>query len=112
MLLIFGRPVDSQADFTERRGLAERQMRDAFGQPFRREPLIVNQSRESFAGLSFAKTRFIGTKLFSLNNKKEYLEYLDAIRAGATPEHLTIVQELYGDGCLTLYTSIYRKENI
>ncbi len=41
-----------------------------------------------------------GTKLFSLNNKKEFLDYLDAIRAGATPEHLTIVQELYGDGFL------------
>src|SRR5262245_59640109 len=50
VLLIFSRPVDSQADFTERRDLAERLMSDAFGQPFRREPLIVNQSREPFAG--------------------------------------------------------------
>ena len=47
----------------------------------------------------------LGTKLFSLNNKKEFLDYLDAIRAIATPERLTIVQELYGDGCLTPYTS-------
>jgi len=50
VLLIFGRPVDGKADFPERRDLAERLMRDAFGQPFRREPLIVNQSRKPFAG--------------------------------------------------------------
>jgi hypothetical protein len=50
VLLIFGRPVDGKADFTERLDLAQSLMSDAFGQPFRREPLIVNQSRELFAG--------------------------------------------------------------
>lgn len=49
VLLIFGRPVDGKADFTKTRDLAERLMRDAFGQPFRREPFVVNQSREPFA---------------------------------------------------------------
>src|SRR5262249_38303335 len=49
-LLTFGRPGDSKADFTERLDLAQNLMRDAFGQPFRREPLIVNQAREPFAG--------------------------------------------------------------
>src|SRR5262249_6856639 len=55
VLLIFGRPVNGKADFTERRDLTERLMRNAFGQPFRREPLVVNQSREPFAsGFLFA----------------------------------------------------------
>src|SRR5262249_49943650 len=49
VLLIFGRPVNGQADFAETRDLTERLMRDAFGQPFRRELLVVNQPRESFA---------------------------------------------------------------
>lgn len=55
VLLIFGCPVNGKADFTETRDLAQRLMRDAFGQPFRREPLVVNQSREPFAsGFLFA----------------------------------------------------------
>src|SRR5215470_162437 len=50
VLLTFGRPVDSKADFTERPDLAQSLMSNAFGQPFRREPFIVNESREPFAG--------------------------------------------------------------
>jgi hypothetical protein len=49
-----------------------------------------------------------GTKLFSLNNKQEFFEYLDAIRASATPEHLATVQAVYGEDCPAPYTSIYR----
>src|SRR5262249_8854231 len=55
VLRAFARPVHGQTDFAERRDLAERLMRDAFRQPFRREPLVVNQPRETFAsGFLFA----------------------------------------------------------
>ena len=49
-----------------------------------------------------------GTKLFSLNNKQEFFEYLDAIRNSATPEHLATVRAVYGEDCPVPYTSIYR----
>ncbi len=53
-----------------------------------------------------------GTKLFSLNNKQEFLDYLDSIIASTTPEHLATVHTVYGENCLIPYTSIYSKENL
>ncbi len=37
------------------------------------------------------------TKIFSLNTKEEFLKYLDEIQKCATPEHLAIVEDSYGD---------------
>src|SRR5215813_992242 len=49
VLLIFGRPINGEADLSEPWDLAERLVRNTFGQPLRREPLVMNQSREPFA---------------------------------------------------------------
>lgn len=38
-----------------------------------------------------------GTRLFSLNNKEEFIEYLEGILANATPEHLAALEEVYGN---------------
>jgi len=38
-----------------------------------------------------------GTKLFSQNNKSEFIEYLDDIKSSASEEHLDKVKEVYGN---------------
>jgi hypothetical protein len=37
------------------------------------------------------------TRVFSLRNKDEFLEYLEAVRSNAAPEHLQLVRQLYGE---------------
>ncbi len=40
------------------------------------------------------------TKIFSLKNKDEFIEYLDIIKSSASQEHLNALEEVYGkDGC-------------
>jgi hypothetical protein len=41
-----------------------------------------------------------GTKIFSLNHKAEFMEYLVAIEQGASKEHLEKVKEVYGEESL------------
>lgn len=36
------------------------------------------------------------TKLFSMSNREEFLEYLDTLTATATPDHLALVKRVYG----------------
>jgi hypothetical protein len=36
-------------------------------------------------------------RVYSLNRKAEFLSYLRQIRDSATPEHLRLVREVYGD---------------
>ena len=51
-----------------------------------------------------------GTKVFSLNNKEEFLEYLDEIEMKASREHLEKVNEVYGETWRTPYTTLYKKQ--
>lgn len=37
-----------------------------------------------------------GTELFSHRNKDDFIAYLDAVESSATPEHLALVEEVYG----------------
>ena len=37
------------------------------------------------------------TRIFSLSNKEEFLEYLESIKNSASQEHLQAVREVYGD---------------
>lgn len=37
-----------------------------------------------------------GTELFSHRNKDDFIAYLEAVESSATPEHLVLVEEVYG----------------
>ena len=47
-------------------------------------------------------------RVFSMANKDEFLQYLRDIRASATPEHIALLQEVYGPSALEPPKSIYR----
>jgi hypothetical protein len=46
-------------------------------------------------------------RVFSMANKDEFLQYLRDIRASATPEHIALLQEVYGPSVLEPPKSIY-----
>jgi len=48
------------------------------------------------------------TKVFSQNNKEEFLEYLNAIESGAPKRHLDRVYEVYGKGWVKPFTEIFK----
>lgn len=48
-----------------------------------------------------------GTRLFSLRNKSDFLDYLDSIERDASKEHLEKVKEVYGEDWARPYTSLY-----
>ena len=54
-----------------------------------------------------AKEINYSTKIFSLNNKDEFLEYLDNIENETTAEHMKAVEDIYGDAWKKPYTSIF-----
>ena len=47
-------------------------------------------------------------RVFSMANKNEFLQYLRDIRASATPEHIALLQEVYGPSALESPKNIYR----
>jgi len=47
------------------------------------------------------------TKVFSLNTRADFLEYLAEIRRSATKEHLEKVEEVYGPDAQKPYTTLY-----
>jgi len=49
-----------------------------------------------------------GTKLFSLTNKEEFIEYLDGIEQAASREHLAKIDEVYGHSWKKPYTTLYK----
>jgi len=51
-----------------------------------------------------------GTKVYSLSNKEEFIEYLDEIRKSASEEHIKAVEEVYGPNWSKPYWSIFKKE--
>lgn len=48
-----------------------------------------------------------GTRIFSLSNKDEFLNYLDSIEKSASEEHLFWVRQAYGDNWGKPYTTLY-----
>ncbi len=46
-------------------------------------------------------------RVFSMANKDEFLQYLRDVRASATPEHLALLQEVYGSSVLEPPRGIY-----
>lgn len=48
-----------------------------------------------------------GTKLFSLSNRQEFLDYLDDIKNNASAEHFDLVKGLYGDDFDKPFTTLY-----
>jgi len=50
------------------------------------------------------------TKIFSLSNKVEFIEYLDEVRQSASKEHMKAVEEVYGANWAKPYWSIFKKE--
>lgn len=50
------------------------------------------------------------TKIFSLSNKEEFLEYLDQIRHSASEEHMKAVEEVYGSNWAKPYWGIFKQD--
>ena len=48
------------------------------------------------------------TKVFSLSNKREFLEYLDQIKHSASEEHMKAVEEVYGSNWAKPYWGIFK----
>lgn len=48
----------------------------------------------------------VGAKIFSMKNKEEFLNYLDEILEGMSPEHLSFVESYYGEKWRSPYTTI------
>lgn len=49
-----------------------------------------------------------GNKVFSLNNKKDFLMYLDNIEKSASKSHLDKVKEVYGDSWISPYLEMFK----
>jgi hypothetical protein len=47
-----------------------------------------------------------GTKVFSLNTRQRFLDYLDELRAAISAEHISLVREVYGEGHLHPITEV------
>ena len=50
------------------------------------------------------------TKVFSLSNKEEFLEYLDQIKHSASEEHMKAVEEVYGSNWAKPYWGIFKQK--
>lgn len=48
-----------------------------------------------------------GTRMFSMNNKEEFLEHLNDIEASVSREHLSAVEEVYGEEWRQAYKTLY-----
>lgn len=51
-----------------------------------------------------------GTKIFSLENKEEFLEYLNGIETKTSKEHLNKINEVYGERWKEPYTTLYKEK--
>lgn len=51
-----------------------------------------------------------GARIFSLNSKKEFLEYLEDIKLTIPKEHIEKVKEVYGERWYRPFTSMYKYE--
>jgi len=51
-----------------------------------------------------------GAKIFSPNNKEEFMEYLNSIESGMPKEHLDKVSEVYGTIWCEPYTTLFTDE--
>lgn len=47
-----------------------------------------------------------GTKIFCLNTKEDFLKYLDEIKNTASPEHLAIIEDSYGESWTEPYMTL------
>jgi len=56
----------------------------------------------------YDQIKVYNTKLFSLNTKEEFLEYLNEIKLNISQAHLNKVREVYGDDWLKPYTTLYK----
>lgn len=68
---------------------------------------IDNECRRLLnTGLSQTKVK-LKTKVFSQDNKNEFLDYLDEIEKSVSKTHLKKVKEVYGDKWLTPYVEMF-----
>ena len=50
------------------------------------------------------------TRLFSMTNRDEFLDYLDEIEESAPKGHISKITEVYCDAWLIPYTTLYRNQ--
>lgn len=72
------------------------------------DAMLLDQECRSLLQEPEVKSRLgFAASVFSLRYRDEFIEYLDSIEAGAGPEHIAKVLEVYGEGCLQPFTSLY-----
>lgn len=54
-----------------------------------------------------SKRLMCNTRIFSLANKEEFLDYLDDMISKVSPEHIELIKKVYGDTWLKPYTTMY-----
>lgn len=69
---------------------------------------IDNRTRALWNNIPKQFRPLVSTRLFSLNNRDEFLEYLDSIDKSATAEHMKTVREVYGDDCPQPFIEMYK----
>jgi len=52
-----------------------------------------------------------GANIYSLNNKAEFLAYLESIKDEMSNDHLQIVYEVYGESSVSPYTQMYLNDD-
>lgn len=71
---------------------------------------IDNKCRALLSDIPQAHRLPYSTHIFSLKQGKEFLEYLNNIKDACTPQHIGLVEEVYGPGWKEPYLSIFRPE--
>lgn len=71
---------------------------------------VDNQCRALLSDIPQTHRLPYSTRIFSPNQGKEFLEYLKDIQDACTPEHMRLVEEVYGPGWKKPYVSIFRSE--
>jgi len=50
-----------------------------------------------------------GTRVFSVNRRGQFIDYLEGLRDAAPDAHVALVRDVYGDGYLRPFTSVFRE---
>ncbi len=70
---------------------------------------IDNRCRRLLAAASDGAGLDYATEVFSMASQNELLEWLADVESAAGAEHVALVKQIYGDGWLEPYTSLFEE---
>lgn len=72
------------------------------------DAMLIDKEFQTRLSTEPLKSRLgLANKVYSLNKRKEFMDYLDDIEAKMTKKHLALVNEVYGDWYNEPYTSMF-----